>query len=135
MLAAGRHRQAAGPSSLLKEAAHAGAVPGPCARPLRASIEARVVWEKGARVAPEVRAEVERLVSDLAPALSEIEADADTLGKRASCGLEWLLPRIELTLPLYERGVVFRLRITRDEATDAAILTRSGSRVATVRIL
>lgn len=94
-----------------------------------------VDWSPSAKVAADVRPEVEAMLRELAPVLSDIEADADTLHKRASCGLEWLLPRIELTVPLYERGLVFRLRITRDDTTDAGLFTRSGSRVATVRIV
>lgn len=108
-------------------------MPGKLAR--LPSVEARIAWRPQARVPPEVRRELERLVADLAPVLSEVETDVDTLSRRASCGLEWLLPHIELTLPLYERGRVYRLRFFRDDATDIALVTRSGARVATIRLV
>lgn len=99
-----------------------------------AAAPALVEWLPGARVGPALRRKVERLLGSLTPVLSEFEADLDGASRRAACGYAWLLPRFELTLPLYEDQAVFRLRMTRLDEPEMLVVTRNGRAVARVRL-
>lgn len=91
-----------------------------------------VDWWSGEKVPLRVRRKVDRLLADLAPQLNEMEAHLYDLHVLASNGLDWLMPKIELTVPLYEDGMVFRLRLMRLEETQMVLETRKGEAVAEV---
>lgn len=93
-----------------------------------------VEWWADDRVPARLQRKVARLVEEIAPQLNEMEAALDDLHRLASNGYEWLMPKIEVTLPLYEEGEVFRLRLLRLEETQMVLETRQGEAVAEVRL-
>ena len=91
-----------------------------------------VDWWSRDKVPLRVRRKVERMLQACAPQINEFEAHLYDMHVRASNGLDWLMPKIELTVPVYEEGMVFRLRLLRLEETQMVLETRKGEAVAEV---
>ena len=99
--------------------------------PLEALV-VRVDWWPSARVPARVRRKLDALLQGIAPQLNEVEACLHDLQRHASHGLEWLIPKIELNLPLYEERAAFRLRLVRLDETRMLLETRAGDVVGEV---
>ena len=95
-------------------------------------LEVTVDWWANADVSDRVRRKVNRLVKSLGPVLNEYEASLFDMTNLASNGLDYLMPKIELNLPLYEEKVAFRIRMIRLDATQIFIETKKGDAVAEV---
>lgn len=93
-----------------------------------------VDWWEGSRVPRKLRTKVADLVQALAPQINEFEACLHELERLASNGHEFLMPKIELTIPVYEEGAVFRLRMVRLDTTQMILETRKGEAVGEVLV-
>lgn len=91
-----------------------------------------VDWWSADKVPLRVQRKVDRLLQEIAPQLNEFEALLYDMHAKASNGLDWLMPKIELTIPVYEDGMVFRLRLLRLDETQMILETRKGEAVAEV---
>ena len=98
----------------------------PCA--MSVSVE----WWGPVEVPDRIKRKVTRLVQSLGPVLNEYEANLFDMTNRAASGFEYLMPKIELTLPLYEEGLTFKLRMLRLDHTQIFIETRDGDAVGEV---
>lgn len=93
-----------------------------------------VEWWARAKVEPRVRRKLERILRELAPVLNEYEAHLFDMTNLAANGLDWLMPKIEVNLPLYEERVAFRLRMIRLDTTQMFIETKKGEAVAEIHL-
>lgn len=96
------------------------------------AVEVAVEWKATNEVPDRVRRKVNRLLRTLAPVLNEYEASLYDMTNLASNGLDYLMPKIELNLPLYEEKVHFRVRMTRLDLTKIHLETKDGEPVAEV---
>lgn len=97
-------------------------------------VEVTVEWWANADVPERVRRKVTRLLKSLGPVLNEYEAQLYDMTNLASNGLDYLMPKIELNLPLYEDRVAFRVRMVRLDATQIFLETKRGDAVAEVHL-
>lgn len=92
----------------------------PCTLPV--SVE----WWGPVEVPDRIKRKVTRIVESMGTVLSEYEASLYDMTNRAANGLEFLMPRIELTLPLYEEGLTYKIRMLRIGSTQIFIETPQG---------
>lgn len=97
-----------------------------------AGLEVTVEWWANADVPERVRRKATRLLKSMAPVLNEYEAHLYDMANLASNGLDYLMPKIELNLPLYEERTAFRIRMVRLDATQIFLETKRGDAVAEV---
>ncbi|HVL49315.1 MAG TPA: hypothetical protein VM889_12210 [Candidatus Thermoplasmatota archaeon] len=81
-----------------------------------------------------VRKKVESMLAEIAPLLNEYEASLYDMSNLASNGLDYLMPKIELNIPLYEERVSFRLRMIRLDQTQIFLETKKGDAIAEIRL-
>lgn len=96
------------------------------------ALEVAVDWWTDADVSDRVRRKLNRLMRKLAPVLNEYEASLYDMTNLASNGYEYLSPKVELHVPLYEERVSFRLRMVRHDTTQIFVETECGETVAEV---
>lgn len=93
-----------------------------------------VEWLAEDKVPVRVRGKLEALLAEIAPQLNEFEAHLWDLHGLASNGLDWLMPKIELNVPIFEEGLTFRLRLVRLDETQIFLETRKGEPVAEIHV-
>jgi hypothetical protein len=98
-------------------------------------VEVTIDWKPTADVPDRIRRKVNRLVRSLGPVLNEYEANLFDMTNLASNGLDYLMPKIELSLPLYEENCAFRVRMTRVDLTRIFLETKDGEPVAEVFLI
>jgi len=91
-----------------------------------------IEWWGPVEVDTRIQRKLTRLVEDMGVLLSEYEAHLYDMTSRTPKGLEFLVPKIELTLPLYEEGRTFRIRMMRLTQTQIFLETQQGDAVGEV---
>lgn len=101
---------------------------------LPAPIQVRVQWRAAAEVPLAIRKRVDRELATLAWELSQAEALLHDAARLASGPRAFLMPRIELRLPLYEERRRLRIVFTHVEKPEIAIADEAGKRLADIRL-
>ena len=96
------------------------------------ALELTINWWTNADVTDRVKRKVTKLVKTLAPVLNEYEAALFDMSNLASNGLDYLMPKIELNVPVYEEKTAFRIRMMRLDATQIFLETKKGDAVAEI---
>ena len=99
---------------------------------LPAPIQVRVTWRSGVDLPIETRERVGRELHGIAWELSQAEALLHDCMRVASDDRAFLMPRIELRLPLYEAGRRLRIVLSHIDAARIHLLDEEGKRLADV---
>lgn len=91
-----------------------------------------IEWWGPVEVPERIKRKLTRLVDGLGALLNEYEAHLFDMANRAANGLDFLMPKIELTLPLYEEGCTYKLRMFRLGHTQIFLETVKGDAVGEV---
>lgn len=94
-----------------------------------------LVWRSLAATDPVIRARVAEEVRSLAWTLSQMEALLHDAHRATGLEHAFLMPRIELKLPLYDVGRRYRIAFTFVERARIALLDEDGRKLADVRLL
>ena len=98
-------------------------------------VRARVVWRSTAPEDVPLRSRVEQEVERLAWTLGEMEALVHDAHRMTSLDQGWLLPRMELRLPLYDLGRRFRIVVSFVDQPRLMLHDEEGRRVAEIRLV
>lgn len=93
-----------------------------------------VRWRPGAPSDPAVRRRVAEEIRHVSWALSQMEAMLFDAHQAVGIAHAYLLPRLELRLPLYDLGLRYKLVYTCHEKIVITLVDEKGKRVADVRL-
>ena len=102
---------------------------------LPAPIQVRVQWRPDANVAAPQRERVAQELSDLSWELSQAEALLTDVVRVAGHDRAYLMPRIELRLPLYDAGRRLRIVFSHIESARIHLVDEAGKRLADVTLV
>lgn len=102
---------------------------------LPAPIQVRLQWRTGVDIPPETRERVTREIDTLAWELSQTEALLHDAMRVAGQTRAYLMPRIELRLPLYDAGRRLRIVFTNIDMPRIHVVDEDGKRMADLTIL
>lgn len=91
-------------------------------------------WRASAPSDAAVRRRVAEEIRHVSWALSQMEAMLFDAHQSVAVAHAYLLPRLELRLPLYDLGLRYKLVYTCHEKTLIALVDEKGKRVADVRL-
>jgi hypothetical protein len=94
-----------------------------------------LVWKSLVAVDPLIRTRVAEEVRGLAWTLSQMEALLHDAHRATALEHAFLMPRIELKLPLYDLGRRYRIVLTYMEKARIALMDEDGRKLADVRLL
>lgn len=94
-----------------------------------------LAWRPHAPADATLRARVAEEVRQLAWTLSQMEALAHDAHRAAGHEHAFLMPRLELRLPLFDLGLRYRLVVSCMEKSHIALLDEEGRKVADVSLL
>jgi len=100
-----------------------------------APIQVRVEWRADASVTAPERARVMQELADLAWELSQSEALLTDVMRVAGHDRAYLMPRIELRLPLYDAGRRFRIVFSHVEMARIHLVDEAGKQLADVTLV
>lgn len=100
-----------------------------------APLRAVVTWRPGVTLAPALRERVTRELEDLSWEISQAEALLHDAVRVAGHDRAWLMPRIELRLPLFEENRRFRLLFSHVEKARILLVDEDAKRLADVVIV
>lgn len=99
------------------------------------TIQVRVRWRRAAKVRAPQRARAAQELSDLAWELSQAEALLADAVRVAGHQRAYLMPRIELRLPLYHARRRLRVVFSHIESTRIELVSEAGKTLADVTIV
>lgn len=100
-----------------------------------APIHVRLAWRPGNLLTEPLRERLTKEVDALVWELSQAEALLDDLHRVAGQERAWLMPRIELRIPLYDVNRRFRLAFSHVDKPRIVLVDEDGKRVADVTLL
>ena len=98
-------------------------------------VHATLTWRSLAATDPRIRARVTEEVRGLAWTLSQMEALLHDAHRAAGMEHAFLMPRIELRLPLYDVGRRYRIVLTYVEKARIAVVDEDDRKLADIVIL
>ena len=101
---------------------------------LPAPIQVRVEWRVGYELPPETRERVAREIDGLAWELTQTEALLTDAMRVAGDARAYLMPRIELRLPVYEAGRRLRIIFSHVDAARIHLVDEAGKRMAEITL-
>lgn len=101
---------------------------------LPAPIQVRIDWRAGITLPAELRERVATELAGLAWELSQAEALLDDVVRVAGHERAYLMPRIELRLPLYEERRRLRILFSQVDAPRIHLVDEEGKRLADVQL-
>lgn len=101
---------------------------------LAPAVQANLTWSSLAAVDPRLRARLTEEVRGLAWTLSQMEALLDDAHRVAGHEEAFLMPRLELRLPLYDLKRRDRLVLTHLERVRIALVDEAGRKLADVTL-
>ena len=96
------------------------------------AIQVRLQWRSGADVRPELRARVAAELNALAWELNQAEALLQDAMRVAGHDRAYLMPRIELRLPLFDAQRRLRIVLSHIDAARIHLVDEDGKRLADV---
>lgn len=100
-----------------------------------APLSALVHWRPGVTLPQPLRERVAREVSGLSWELSQAEALLHDAVRVAGHERAWLMPRIELRVPIYDENRRFRVVLSHIEKPRITLVDEDGKRLADVVIV
>ena len=102
---------------------------------LPAPIQVRLNWRPGAAVPADLRERVARELATLGWELNQGEALLQDADRLAGHERAYLMPRLELRLPLYDAQRRFRIVFSHIDAARIHLVDEEGKRLADVLVL
>lgn len=102
---------------------------------LEPPVQVTLVWRSLAAPEPRIRVRVAEEVRGLAWSLSQMEALLHDAHRATGLEHAFLMPRIELKLPLYDVGRRYRIVLTYVEKARICLVDEDGRKLADVRLL
>lgn len=100
-----------------------------------APITIRLAWRPGVQLAAPLRERILQEIDALSWELSQTEALLCDLHRVAGHERAWLMPRIELRVPLFDENRRFRLAFSHLEKTRILLVDEEGKRLADVTLV
>lgn len=99
------------------------------------AVQVHVSWRPSSALDETLKKRVEREVEDISWTLSQMEALVDEAHRLTGLEHAFLLPRMELRLPLYDLGKRFRISLNHVEKRRMTLLDEQGRTVADLTLL
>lgn len=100
-----------------------------------APIHVRLAWRPGVSLPDAVRERVCREIECLSWELNQTEALLNDLHRVAGQERAWLMPRIELRVPLYDMNRRFRLSFSHIDKTRIVLVDEDAKKLADVTLV
>lgn len=97
-------------------------------------VQVHLTWRSLAATCPKLRARVTEEMRQLAWTLSQMEALLHDAHRAAAMDQAWLMPRIELRLPLFDLGRRLRVVMTHLDRARIGLLDEEGRKLADVTL-
>lgn len=101
---------------------------------LEPPLQVLVTWRSLVVTDPQLRARLTEEVRQLAWTLSQMEALLHDAHRATACEHAFLMPRIEMRLPLYDLGKRFRIVLAHVDRARISLLDEDGRKVADVTL-
>jgi hypothetical protein len=99
------------------------------------TLHVQLHWRRGAPADPRLRRRAAEEVRAISWSLSEMQAMLADAHQRTGLAHAYLLPRLELKLPIFDMGARWRIVLTRLDTERIVIVDEDGRAVADVRLL
>ena len=99
------------------------------------SLHLDVAWQSGAPADPRVRRRVADELHGIAWELTQLQALLHDAHQATGLAHAWLVPKMEVRLPLYDLGLRYRLVLQQVDRPKVVLLDEDGKRIADVRLL
>lgn len=101
---------------------------------LAPSLQVAVCWRTLATTDPALRARLTAEIRALSWTLNQMEALLDDAHRCTGLEHAYLMPRIELRLPLYDVGLRYRLLLTHVDRARISLVDEEGRKLADVTL-
>ena len=99
------------------------------------SLHVDLAWQPAAPADPRVRRRVAEEIRGIAWELTQMQALVHDAHQATGLAHAWLVPKMELRLPLYDLGLRYRVVIQQVDRPRVVLLDEDGKRIADVRLV